>query len=253
MINIKSPQEIEEMKEAGRIAALALQEVLKNCLPGKTLKELDLLAEKVILAHGAKPSFKMEKDYYWTTCMCLNDVVVHGIPTDEVLKEGDVLCVDLGAYYGGWHGDTSWTIEIGVGSSEPGVKKFLETGKRALKESIKKCVVGNCVGDISQTMQEIVEGSGYSCVRQLVGHGVGHLLHEEPEVLCFVRGKKENTPKLKEGMVLAVEVIYNMGKPPVVYKNTDGWTIVTKDGSLSAVFEHTVAITESGPLILTRI
>jgi len=252
MINIKTPEEIKLMRQAGKIAAQALEKVLAASVPGKTLLELDQLAENILLESGAKPSFKMEPGYKWTTCMCLNDVVVHGIPTDEKISDGDILCVDLGAYYQGWHADTSWTIIVGQQNS-PKNLEFLATGEKALEESVKQCVVGNHVGNISETMQAIVEGGGYSCVKQLVGHGVGRELHEDPQVPCFSRGKINRTPKLVNGMVLAIEVIYNMGKSPVVYKNDDGWTIVTRDGLPSAVFEQTVAITDSGPQVLTRL
>lgn len=251
MINLKSKEEIDLMREGGKIASAVMSQVLKESLPGKTLIELDKLAEDLIIKAGGKPSFKMEKGYYWTTCMCLNDVVVHGIPTEEKLKEGDILCVDLGVFYKGFHADTSWTIIVGDSQKDSKAEKFLKTGINALDAAIKKTRVGNHIGDISQAMQKIVEGAGYSSVKQLVGHGVGKLLHEDPEVPCYVRGAIENTAEIKEGMVLAVEVIYNMGESPVVYKNEDGWTIVTRDGTPSAVFEHTVAVTSEGPKVLT--
>ena len=256
MVSLKTPFEIVKMRNAGKVAAQVLKEVLHKAVSGVSLLELDTLADRLIVQNGALPSFKMEKGYHWTTCMCLNNVVVHGIPTEEKLKKGDILCIDLGVYLDGWHADTSWTILIDPKNS--GIKanekvKFLKTGELALKSAIDKCQVGNYIGDISQAMQEVVESSGYSCVRQLVGHGVGRSLHEDPEIPCFVRGEIKNTPKITEGMVLAVEVIYNMGKSPVVYKNDDGWTIVTRDGLPSAVFEHTVAITAESNQVLTSL
>lgn len=251
MINIKTPDEIEKMRKSGIIAGKVLRTVLESAAVGKSLIELDTLADKLILENKALPSFKMEKGYHWATCMCLNDVVVHGIPMTQKLKDGDVLCVDLGVCLDGWHADTSWTVIVGHSQNDRELKQFLSCGEKALAEAIKKCEVGNHVGDISLAMQTVVEEGGYSCVKQLVGHGVGRSLHEDPEVPCFVRGEKSNTPLLGQGMVLAVEVIYNMGQSPVVYKNDDGWTIVTKDGLPSAVFEQTVAITENGPQVLT--
>ena len=255
MIKTKTPTEILIMQEGGLILAETLQQVLQKVVPGISTLELDKYVDELILAAGAKPSFKMEKGYSFASCMCVNDMVVHGIPTEYKLQKGDVLGVDLGVFYKGFHTDVSWTIEVGNGNSEvetgSETKRFLETGERALKGAIKKCVPGNHVGDISQTIQEIVEGGGYSCVKQLVGHGVGRDLHEDPEIPCYLRGQIANTPEIKKGMVLAVEVIYNMGKSAVVYSNDDGWTIVTRDGLPSGLFEHTVAVTENGPQILT--
>ncbi len=266
MIQLKTPSEIAVMKKAGRIASIVLQQVLEGAKVGVSLKQLDTLAESLIQKNGASPSFKMEKGYRWATCMCPTDVVVHGIPTDQKLEPGDKLCVDLGVFQDGFHADTAWTVQIenkqslrssqvaGLGElrmENDKLPKFLDTGKVALDKAIAQCRVGNYIGDISRTIQEVVEGAGYSCVRQLVGHGVGKMLHEDPEVPCYVRGRVENTPELQEGMTLAIEVIYNLGKSPVVYKNTDGWTIVTADGSPSAVFEHSVAITADGPEVLT--
>lgn len=246
MILLKTPEDIVVMAEGGQILAQVLQKVLAKVTVGITTLELDKYAEDLILAAGAKPSFKMEKDYSFATCMCLNDMVVHGLPIDYQLQENDILGIDLGVFYKNFHTDGSWTIEVGGKKSN-----FLETGELALKKAIEKCVPGNHVGDISKTIQEIVEKNGYSCVKQLVGHGVGKDLHEDPEIPCYLRGKIENTPVLKPGMVLAVEVIYNMGKSAVVYENDDGWTIVTRDGKPSGLFEHTVVITETAPKILT--
>ena len=269
MIVLKTPEEIEIMALGGKILAETLQTVLQMAKAGISTKELDIFAEKLILEAGAKPSFKMEKGYYYTTCMCLNDIVVHGIPTPRKLKEGDVLGIDMGVYYQGFHTDASWTIQCHSGAARSAAiessKKdaiaslqhddktaiFLKTGEKALHEAIKKCQVGNHIGDISKTIQDIVEGAGYSCVKQLVGHGVGKLLHEDPEIPCYLRGGIKNTAVIKEGMVLAVEVIYNEGKSAVVYKNDDGWSISTRDGFNSGLFEHTVAITANGPVILT--
>jgi len=256
MIVLKTADEIRVMKEGGEIAARVLQKILQEASAGKSLLELDELADELILKSGASPSFKMEKNYLFATCMNLNDAVVHGIPTEEKLKDGDILNVDLGVYYKGFHTDTSWTIEVGDEKWENGTRgetgRFLDTGQKALIEAIKQCQPGKHIGDISKAIQEMVEGAGYSCVRQLVGHGIGRELHEDPEIPCFVRGKTANTPLIKEGMTLAIEVIYNMGEPEVVYKSSkDAWTIVTRDELPSAVFEHTVAVTKDRPEILT--
>lgn len=248
MIQIKTPTEIASMKAGGKILGKVLENVLQKAVPGISTFDLDKYAEESILAAGAKPSFKMEEGYHFTSCLCVNDIVVHGIPTSYKLQEGDVLGVDLGVFYQGFHTDASWTIQI---KENEEIEKFLKTGENALKEAIKKCVPGNHIGDISKTIQDIVEGGGYSCVKQLVGHGVGRQLHEDPEIPCYLRGRIENTPEIKKGMVFAVEVIYNLGESAVVYSNDDGWTIVTRDGLPSGLFEHTVVVTENGPEILT--
>lgn len=246
MINIKTPVEIATMALGGEILADTMAKVLEKAQPGVSTLELDKFAEDLIIKAGGRPSFKMEKGYFYTTCMCVNDVVVHGIPSVELLKNGDLLGVDLGVFYKGWHTDGSWSKIVGGDTN-----KFLQTGELALKKAIEKGKIGNHIGDISKTIQEIVEGGGYSCVKQLVGHGVGKLLHEDPEIPCYLRGEIQNTALITEGMVLAVEIIYNEGKSAVVYKNDDGWSIATRDGSNSGLFEHTVAITTHGPVILT--
>lgn len=246
MINIYTPSEIEKIRLGGKILADVLQKVLAKVAPGITTLELDKYADELIVKNRATPSFKMEKGYKFATCMNVNDMVVHGIPTSYKLQEGDILGVDVGTYYQGFHTDCSWSTQVG---KEQDI--FLDTGKKALEYAIKKCVAGNHTGDISKAIQETIEGAGYSCVKQLVGHGVGRALHEDPEIPCYLRGKVENTPILKEGMVLAIEAIYNMGQSQIVYANDDGWTIVTRDGLPSGLFEHTVVVTKTGPEILT--
>jgi len=251
MINIYTPDQQEKIRKSGQITALVMEKVKKAAKVGVTPLELDALAEKEILAMGGKPSFKMEKDYFHTTCMCVNDVVVHGIPTDTPLVDGDVLGIDLGSVFEGFHSDASWSVIVGK-SSHPEVERFLNVGEKALKEAIKACRVGNRIGHISEAIQKTIEAANYSCVKQLVGHGVGYTLHEDPEIPCYVRGKIANTPEIKEGMVLALEAIYNMGDSAVAYSEIDdGWTIVTRDGSLSGLFEHTVLVTKNGPVIAT--
>ncbi len=248
MIQIKTPAEISTMAEGGKILSDVLQKTLRKAVPGITTADLDKYAENLIRAAGAKPSFKMEKGYHFATCMSVNDVVVHGLPREYRLKEGDILGVDAGVYYRGFHTDASWSIAMGASKE---TVKFLKKGEEALEKAIAQCRVGGHVGDISKAIQETVEGAGYSCVRQLVGHGVGRKLHEDPEIPCFVRGKIENTPPIRAGMVFAVEVIYNRGQPQVIYAGDDGWTIATRDGLPSGLFEHTVAVTDAGPVVLT--
>lgn len=270
MIHIKSPQELISMTTGGKILAEVLGEVFQNVRPGVSESELDGLAETLIREKGAEPGFMKVRGYKHTICVSTNNIVVHGIPGSYQLKEGDVIGIDCGVYYKGLHTDMSETlrvknqkspirhpsIQLRTGAQGKNQKNevdlFLETGKRALEEAIKQAKAGNRVGHISLTIQEIVEEAGYSVVRNLVGHGVGRQLHEEPEVPGFLAEPIKKTPLLKEGMTIAIEVIYNMGAPDVVYSNDDGWTIKTRDGSLSGVFEKTVAVTKEDPIVLTR-
>jgi len=255
VINIKNEEEIKIMTISGHILAETLFEVLKHVKPGVSEIELDKLADKLIVEKGGEPGFKKVKGYHNATCISTNDVVVHGIPSDYLLKEGDVIGIDCGVYYKGFHTDMSETIRVKSKESRiqnDEIDKFLQTGKKALEEGIKAAKLGNHVGDISKTIQDIVEDRGYSIVRSLVGHGVGRDLHEEPEVPGYLYGNINKTPILKEGMTIAVEVIYNMGKNEVVLANNDGWTIKTKDGSFSGVFERSIAITRNGTIILTK-
>lgn len=259
MIHLKTKAEIEIMRQGGKILAEVLREVLSHARPGVSELELDQLAEKLILEKGGEPGFKKVEGYKHTICISTNDVVVHGIPTGYKLKEGDVVGIDCGVFYKGFHTDAAETLRVSSQKSKlktqnkkDEIDRFLETGKRALNEAIKIAKAGNRVGHISKTIQNIVEEEGYSIVRSLVGHGVGRTLHEEPEVPGFLDRKIIKTPILKEGMTIAIEVIYNMGKSEVKYLNEDGWTISTEDGSISGLFERTIAITKEGPVILTN-
>lgn len=249
MIKLKNPEDIEIMQEGGKILHTVLTEVMEKAQVGTSLIELDNEAEKLIIAQGGFPSFKKVPGYHWTLCTCINDCVVHGIPDDYHLKPGDVVSLDCGVFYKGFHTDSSWTKYL-EGKDE-GTVRFVQTGELALKKAIPQAKPGNYIYDISKTIQDVVEGAGFSVVRSLVGHGVGRELHEEPEVPGFVTAKRTSTPQITAGMVLAIEVIYNMGSPDVVYRGDDGWTIVTKDGKISGLFEATVAVTSHGCLLLT--
>lgn len=242
----KTKEEIRIIREAGRISALAMKEVEKFIRPGNTTLQIDKVVESVFKKHGADSAFKKVENYQYSICSTPNDWVVHGIPADYKLKDGDIVGIDLGALYKGYNSDMADTFT--VGNVGPETKKFLETGEKALWQAIKQAKPGNHVGDISNKIQTIVEGAGYSVVRELVGHGVGKELHEEPMIPG--RGKKGTGLRLEEGMVIAVEVIYNLGKPGIVML-PDGWTIATKDGSLAGLFERTIAITKKGPVVLT--
>lgn len=245
---LKTPEEINVMREAGKINSAVRQLILEAAEPGVTTWELDQLAESEIEERGGYPSFKGFEGFPFAVCINLNDGVVHGYPSkDVVLDQGDLFTVDLGVLYKGFHSDAAETIL--VGRRERGRKgRFLQTGRAALKKAISNCQVGNFLGDISYAIQETIEGRGYSVVKSLVGHGIGVDLHESPQIPGY--GKPGRGPKLKDGAVLAIEVIYNQGGEEV-YIGGDGWTVRTADGSNSAIFEHTVAITKDGPRVLT--
>ncbi len=254
MINIKTKKEIEEMRGGGKILADVLFKVLEHAKVGVSELELDKLAEELIIKAGAVPGFKKVANYHHTICVSTNNVVVHGVPTNYKLKEGDVIGIDCGVYFKGFHTDMAQTIRIkdeGLTIKDDKIDDFLKTGRKALEKGIEQAKAGNRVGHISKAIQDTVEGKGYTIVRSLVGHGVGRKLHEDPEVPGFLNVPIQRTPILKEGMTIAVEVIYNMGKSDVIYANNDGWTIRTRDGSISGLFERTVAIGKESPRILT--
>ncbi len=249
----KTAEEIQLMTEGGRRLGAILSELLHRAQPGVTLESIEARAEERIAQSGGTPSFQTVKGYKWATCLCVNDVVVHGVPSPYVLKDGDVLTIDIGLLYKGLHTDTAWTkiVHSSQSTVDSKVQKFLKMGEEALQKAIGQAKVGNRIGHISRVMQETVEKAGYSIVKTLIGHGVGRELHEAPQVPGFVRGRLESTEKLVEGMTLALEVIYAQGRGEVEYANRDGWSIATSDRSLSAVFEHTIAVTQGKPLILT--
>lgn len=241
------------MREGGKILAAVLFGLMEMIEPGVTELEIDQMAEKMIRERGAEPGFMKVEGYRHTICVSTNDVVVHGIPTDYRFKEGDVVGIDCGVFYKGFHTDMSETkiVQNSESKVDSSIERFLQVGREALEAGIREARAGNRVGNISKAIQDIVEKeNGYSIVRSLVGHGVGRELHEEPEVPGFLKGPIQNTPILKEGMVIAVEIIYNMGEHRVVHAD-DGWTIKTADSSISGLFERTVAINQKGSEILT--
>jgi len=243
----KSAAEIEIMREAGRISARALRLVGEAVRPGVTTEALDRIAEEAIRDAGAEPAFLGYHGYPRTLCTSVNSQVVHGIPSEKVkLKEGDVLSVDVGAIFEGYYGDNARTFPVGRISEK--AQRLLEATDRSLHEGIAACLVGNRLFDIGNAVQRVAEGAGYSVVREYVGHGIGRAMHEDPNVPNY--GRAKTGPKLEPGMVFAIEPMVNAGGA-AVESLPDGWTVVTSDGSLSAHFEHTVAITEDGPYILT--
>lgn len=258
MIHYKNEVEIIKMRESGKILSEVLWEVIDHVQPGVTEMELEELADRLISEKGGEAAFKRVHGYKFATCISTNNVVVHGIPTDYKLKEGDIVGVDCGVLLNGFNSDMAETVRVKSKKlkveslKEDEIDKFLAIGKKALEEAIKVAVVGNRIGHISKTIQDIVEKeNGYSVVRSLIGHGVGRQLHEDPEVPGYLNRKVDKTPKLLSGMTIAIEVIYNMGEPDVSFYNEDGWTIGSSDGSLSGLFERSIAITQNGPEILT--
>lgn len=250
MIYYKTGEEIEIMKESGRKLRRAVELLLPTVRPGMTTGEIDKQAEELIVKQGAQPSFKRVKGYSWTTCVPINEQVVHTPPGNRKLKEGDVLTIDIGAYFKGFHSDYATTFIVGNTRDEK-IERFLETGKTALQKAIDQATFGNRLGHISKAIEEEIYPAGYHIMEQLTGHGIGHELHEDPFVPGFLDKPLEKTLKIREGLVLAIEVIYSMGTEDIAYEKGDDWSIVTADGSLSACFEHTVAITNKNTFILT--
>ena len=249
MVVLKTARELQIMKEACRISAGALQTAGKAVEPGVTTAELDKLAEDYILSQGGEPNFKNYEGYPATACISINNEVIHGIPTKKrVLKAGDIVSIDLGAKFQGYHGDNAATFACGDVSEE--AKRLIDTTRESLYEGIEEAVPGGRIGDIGHAIQSYVEARGYSVVRQFVGHGIGTHLHEAPEVPNF--GTAGRGIRLMPGMTLAIEPMINAGGPNVKIL-PDGWTVLTTDGSLSAHFEHTVVITPDGPKIMTLV
>lgn len=248
MIFVKNDKEIDLMRSAGRIVAETLLLLEQKVKPGITTKELDIIAEEFILSKGAKPSFKGLYGFPATLCISVNQVVVHGIPGGYVLKDGDIVSIDCGACLNGFHGDAARTFAVGNISHE--ARKLIEVTKESFFKGIQKAQIGNRLTDISHEIQNYVETNGFSVVKEFVGHGIGKVVHEDPEVPNF--GRPNRGPKLTKGMALAIEPMVNVGNFKVKTLNDD-WTVVTSDGSLSAHYENTIVILPDGPEILTLI
>jgi len=245
-IKIKTPEEIKVMEEAGRILATIMKELEKGVEPGTTTKELDRLTESLIFKYKGKPSFKGYNGFPACLCASVNEEVVHVAPSKRVLKEGDIVSLDLGFFYKGYHTDMAITLPVGRIDHE--AARLLRITKKALKRGIKKVVPGNTFGDIGNTIQRCAESHGFGVVRNLCGHGIGKKLHEDPQILNC--GKRRSGPEIKEGMVFCLEPMVTAGDWQIE-KSEDGFGFKTADGSLSAHFEHTVAVTKSGTKILT--
>jgi methionyl aminopeptidase len=248
MIVVKSPAEVATMRRACEIAARALQEVVHAVRPGITTRELDRIAEDRIRALGGVPSFLGYRGYPATLCVSVNDEVVHGIPGRRRLREGDIVSLDLGALVEGFHGDLAVTVPVGKIATE--LAHLLQVTAAALEEGIRAVRPGRRLGDVGAAIQHYVERDGFSVVRDFAGHGVGRSLHEEPQIPNF--GRPGNGVVLRPGMTLAIEPMVNIGTPEVTV-DPDGWTVRTRDHKASAHFEHTVAVTDAGADVLTRL
>ena len=248
MINCKSQAEVEKMRRSGQIVRQVLQEVKAMVAPGVSTMDLERAAEDKIRELGAKPAFKGYYDYPCVLCTSVNNEIIHGIPSEKrVLKEGDIVSIDCGVVLDGYYGDSAITVPVG-GKVSDELKKLLEVTETSLKKAIEEVRLGKTVGDVGAAVQEYVEANGFSVVRDFVGHGIGTRLHEDPQVPNY--GMKGTGPKLREGMVFAVEPMINVGTAETRVL-PDGWSVLTADGELSAHFEHTIAITDNGPEILT--
>jgi methionyl aminopeptidase len=247
VIVCKSPAEIERMRAANALVADVLAELATMVEAGVTTLDLDVAAERLVRAGGAEPAFKGYRGYPSTLCASVNEQVVHGIPSGRALVEGDIISLDMGVKLNGFYGDSAVTVPVGQVSEDAAA--LLRVTRESLEKGIAQVRLGGRISDIGHAIQEHVEAHGLSVVREFVGHGIGSALHEEPQIANY--GEPGRGPRLAEGMTLAIEPMVNIGRPAVKVL-ADGWTAVTKDGSLSAHFEHTVAVTKSGPLVLTR-
>lgn len=251
MITLKSARELALMREAGRIVAEVLAEIRETVTPGITTADLEAVAAEIIVnKHGAIPSFKDYRGFPGMVCASVNEEIVHGIPGQRVLHQGDIISVDVGAIYKGYHGDSA--ITVGVGEIDAESRRLMDVTAEALQIGIEAATPGSWTTDISKAVQKYVEGQGYSVVREYTGHGIGRNMHEDPQILNYYEPRIGGRVRLRPGMTFALEPMVNVGdwKTKVL---GDNWTVVTADGTRSAHFEHTVAVTQNGPEILTRL
>jgi len=250
MINLKSDQEIGVMAESGKRLKAVAKDLTPLIKAGITTLEIDEKAEELIKKQGGESSFKTVPGYLFSTCLTVNEQIVHTKPCKRVLKNGDVLTLDIGMLYKGWHTDYAITRVIGGESKDEKINKFLKIGENTLYLAIKEAKIGNRLGQISAVIEREIKGNGYFVIKELTGHGIGRQLHEDPYVFGFIERPISKSLLIKKGLVIAIEIIYAMGTENMIYE-ADNWSIATKDRSISACFEHTVAVTDRGPIILT--
>ena len=251
MIRYKTEREIAIMREGGKRLRKVADRLVKLLAPGVRLVDIDKKAEELIKKAGGYPSFKTVKGYKWSTCISINEQIVHTPPSERAIKEGDIVSLDIGMLYKGYHTDYSETVYVGE-EVDDGILRFLSVGKTALRQAIRRFKKGKRLGEVSKAIEDTVKKNGYFVIKELAGHGIGKELHEDPLVLNFLDKPVEKTLEIKEGLVVAIEVIYSMGTEHMRKEEGLEWSFVTVDKSLSAVFEHTVAITRKGTLVLTR-
>lgn len=250
MIHLKTDAEIEIMSQAGEILRKVVSEVKPQIEVGMTTEEIDTRATDLIKKYGGEVSFNKVPGYSWATCLPINDQIVHTPPSKRKLKNGDLLTLDIGVYLKGYHVDYADAFIVGE-NKDPRITRFLQVGKETLDKAIAAAKVGHYIGEISQVIETGVRGNGYYILRELTGHGVGHDLHEDPYVPGFLDKPVEKTYRIKSGLVIAVEVIYSMGSEEIAYEPGNSWSIITKDRSISACFEATIALTDKNTRILT--
>ena len=247
MIYIKTPQEIQNIRRAGQISKAIMQKAIETAVIGANLLDIEVLISSELEANGATGWFKEKKDYPFVSCLSVNEIWIHGMPHDYKLKQGDILSIDLGVKYNKYYTDHCWTIGIGTDLSAE-KQRFLAKGEEALINAVSNFKLNNRLGDISHGMQKVIEEAGFSVIKDFIGHGVGIKPHEDPIIPCY--GRADTGLLLRPGMVFAIEIMYSMGAPDIKILD-DGWSVRSADNSLTGMFEHTVALTEKGPEILT--
>lgn len=250
-IDLKTPQQIAIMKAGGQKLNRIKKTLIAMAIPGIKLEDIEKKAMEMIKKAGGKASFAMVNGYKWATCINLNEGLVHGVPDSKIIKQGDIVSIDCGLYLNNFHTDTSFSFIVGNPEEYPQKDKLLKAGQKALMLAISQAKVGNRIGHVSKTTQDTIESYGYNVARNLTGHGIGKKLHEMPSVPCFLDKPLNQTPLIKPGLTIAIEAIYMAGSYQTITDPADNWTIITKDGSNAAMFEETVAVTKSGPIILT--
>lgn len=250
MINLKNKKEIAIMKEGGRRLRKVVKRLLLIIKEGVTTKEINRKADIFIRESDSQASFKKVKGYFWATCLSINEEIVHTPPSDRILKKGDIITLDIGVYYQGYHTDYATTVVVGE-TNDKNIKRFLQVGEQTLYKAIEQAKIGNYIGNISQVIEREISKKGLFIIKELTGHGIGKRLHEDPLIPCFFDRPIKKTAKVVNGMALAIEVIYSMGDTTITYKPDSHWSLVTADSSLAACFEHTVIVSENKALILT--
>jgi len=250
MMSYKTDAEIEIMRIGGEKLKIVMQQLIPHIRAGITTDDINVFAEKYIKEQGAEISFNKVEKYKWAVCVPINEQIVHTPPSRRILKNGDILTIDIGVYYKGFHTDHAITLVVG-GKSSALVDRFLKVGREALNDAIQQAQIGKRIGHISEAIEKKITGAGFTIVKQLTGHGIGKTLHEDPFIPGYRAKSIEKTMKLQPGMTLALEVIYSMGSGEIAYEEDEEWSIVTIDKSISACFEHTIAITEKNTLVLT--